>query len=228
MMRMTRTPRHALSMMLAIGLLAVGCDGDQGKTGAERDPAGAQASKPTSTPSTPAPAETTAPAKASAARPDAPVTTSDNPTLAPTPGTVLRDTELKDKPFLDAKTLGTLKARTSLVILERQSGWLRVKAGEGQGWVRLLSVSTEPAGRAGASRDLESVTKLATGRAGSGNIATTTGIRGLNEEQLKTAQPAPEEVKKLESYATSKEAAADYARQHKLAARQVPFLANPP
>jgi len=148
--------------------------------------------------------------------------------IAPTPGTVLRETELKDKPFVDAKTVTKLAPGTALAILDREGGWLRVNAGGKQGWVRLLHVSTQPPGSgSGSAKEIESAAKIATGRAGAGNVVATSGIRGLNEEQLKTAKPAPEELKKLESYSVSADQARQYARQHKLQARKIDYPPTP-
>lgn len=148
--------------------------------------------------------------------------------MAPTPATITRDTELKDKPFVDAKTLKRLPARTSVAIVDRNGGWLRVTSGGQTGWVRLLHVSSQPvSGSSTSKQDLEAAAKIATGRAGSGNIVSTTGIRGLNEEQLREAKPSPEELKRLESYGVSKDQAAAYARANKLQRRQIAHLPEP-
>ena len=147
--------------------------------------------------------------------------------MAPTPGTVVRATELKDKPAVDAKTLKQLAAKTTLTVVDRQGGWLRVTAQGQQGWVRLLHVSTQPPGAAGKTSDLEAAKRIATGRAGSGNIVATSGIRGLNEEQLRTAAANPEELKKLDGYAATEAQASEYARKHGLAARRVEAPAAP-
>ena len=158
----------------------------------------------------------------------APKAAAGQPKMAPTPGAVLRDTELKDKPFVDAKTLKRLSKGASVTIVDRDGGWLKVAAAGQQGWVRLLHVSSQSSGsQAGGARDLESSAKIATGRAGSGNVVATTGIRGLNEEQLSTAKPNPEELKKLDGYTVSKEQAAEYALKQKLARRDVPYLPEP-
>jgi hypothetical protein len=161
------------------------------------------------------PAATTTPKPAAAAQ------------KASTSATMRQSADLKDKPFLDAKTLKKLPAGSSVVILERQGGWLKVTGGGQQGWVRLLQVNSQPATRGSSGRELESAAKVATGRAGSGNVVATTGIRGLNEEELRTAKPNPAELKKLEGYQISKERAAEYARKNGLAHRDVPSLPEP-
>lgn len=143
--------------------------------------------------------------------------------IAPTPGTVVRATELKDKPAADAKTLKQLAAKSAVTIVDRQGGWLRVTAQGQQGWVRLLHVSTQPAGAGGRTSDLEAAKRIATGRAGGGNIVATSGIRGLNEEQLRTAAANPAELQRLDGYVATDAQATDYARAHGLAARRVSY-----
>lgn len=148
--------------------------------------------------------------------------------MAPTPATVVRATELKDKPAVEAKTVKKLAAQSAVTVVDRQGGWLRVTAQGQQGWVRLLHVSTQPAGaRGGAGQDVEAAKRIATGRAGSGNIVATSGIRGLNEEQLRTAAPNPAELQKLDGYVATDAQASEYARKHKLAARRIDYPRAP-
>lgn len=148
--------------------------------------------------------------------------------LAPTPATVVRATELKDKPITDARTLKKLAARTAVTVIQRQGGWLQVNAQGQQGWVRLLHVSTQPSNAGGGTaKDIEAAKRLATGRAGGGNIVATSGIRGLNEEQLRLAAPDPAALAKLDGYAATDAQAADYARAHGLTPRRVKTPAKP-
>jgi len=55
----------------------------------------------------------------------------------------------------------------------------------------------------------------------------TTGIRGLNEEQLKAGQFNEDELKKVESYAVSKQDAERFAKKGELVRQDVPFLPEP-
>lgn len=163
-------------------------------------------------------AEAAAPAKSASAAPK----------MAPTPAVTTRDTELKEKPFLDAKTLKKLPKNTAVAIIDREGGWFNVTSGGTQGWVRLLHISSQPPGTSGAASDeLKSAVNIATGRAGSGNIVATTGIRGLSEEQLREAKPNAEEERRLEGYAVSSAQAAAYARANKLERRQISYLPAP-
>lgn len=219
-----------LAHALLVALLVAGCG--SGEPPKPATPAPTTPDTTAQAPATPKPGPEAKPGAAAstgatAASPAAASAAPGPQNMAPTPGTVLRETELKDKPFIDAKTLRKLAPQTALVIVDRQAGWLRVSVSGQQGWVRLLHVSSGPAGSAANKQELESFAKLATGRAGTGNVVATTGIRGLNEEQLKTAQANPEELKKLEGYGVTKEQAAQYARGHKLEARQVAHLPAP-
>jgi len=56
------------------------------------------------------------------------------------PATVIRATDLKQEPATDSATVAALPENTSVEALERKSGWTRVKAASGEGWVRMLAL----------------------------------------------------------------------------------------
>ena len=56
------------------------------------------------------------------------------------PATVLRDTELKRDPATDSPTVSKLAENAPVDAAERKGGWVRVKAGAAEGWVRLLAL----------------------------------------------------------------------------------------
>lgn len=148
--------------------------------------------------------------------------------MAPTPGVITRETELKAEAAAGSRTLRTLAANTQVTILSRQGGWLQVSSGDARGWVRLLHVSSQPAKSSGSGREeLEAAARVATGRAGSGNIAVTTGIRGLDEEQLRQAQPDTDELNKLESLGAQPADAQAHAKRRNLERRQIPYPPAP-
>jgi hypothetical protein len=209
-------------------------------------PAGAASADapPTTEPSEPSVAVAAEPQEASAreqatataapaSRPPKPASTASNTSAAvpatgsamtPMPGVVTRPTELKAAPAIAAQTLRTLASDTPVTITTRQGGWLQVTSGDARGWVRLLHVSSQPAARtSGAREELEAAARVATGRAGSGNIAVTTGIRGLDEDQLRDAQPDTEELKRLESLGAQPADAQAHARRRGLERRQLPY-----
>ncbi len=137
-------------------------------------------------------------------------------------GVVLKDEILRKEPFGDAKPSGKLKAGQKVTIEKKDGGWLSVKSGAAKGWVRMLSVRQ---GSLQKSRNVaDSLKSLASGRSGTGHVVATTGIRGLDEEDLKTAKFNASELDKAESYAVSREAAMQFAAQGKLKPRQVEYL----
>ena len=148
--------------------------------------------------------------------------------MAPMPGTLTRQTELRSQPALTAQTLQTLAANTAVTVTSRQGGWLQVTSGGARGWVRLLHVSTQPGAQSSSARaELEAAARVATGRAGSGNIAVTTGIRGLDQNDLRNAKPNPEELQRLEALGVEPAEAQAYAAQRGLQRRSIPFPAAP-
>ena len=145
--------------------------------------------------------------------------------LAGEAGTALKADDLKAEPFRDAKTIGSLTSGDSVEILKRQGGWFQVKSVKGDGWVRMLSVRRGEARK--GSGDAAGLLGLASGRAGTGRVVATTGIRGLSEEELKAAKYDEAELKKAESFATSRGDAQKFAAAGKLAARKVEYLSAP-
>jgi len=140
-------------------------------------------------------------------------------------GTALKGDDLKAEPFRDAKTVATLKTGDKVDILKKDGGWLQVNSTKGKGWVRMLSIRKGDVRKGGS--DASGLLALSSGRAGTGKVVATTGIRGLNEEELKAAKFNEEELKRAESYATSKPEAAGFAAQGRLAARPFDYLPAP-
>ena len=120
--------------------------------------------------------------------------------LAGEAGTAIKIDTLRAEPFADAKTSGTLNKGDSVDILSKKGAWLQVKTKKNSGWVRLLSVKR---GGVSSSNAVGSAIDVASGRAGTGKVVSTTGIRGLSAEELKSAKFNEEEMKKMESYTTS-------------------------
>jgi hypothetical protein len=138
------------------------------------------------------------------------------------PATVIRATDLKQEPATDAATVAALTENTAVEVLERKSGWTRVKAQSGEGWVRMLALrfGGTAAAKPGAS-GLNQLFNVA--RTGSSGTQVTTGVRGLDADQIAAAQPNPAELAKLEKFAADRDAAASFAAQGKLDAKAVEY-----
>jgi len=142
-------------------------------------------------------------------------------------GATVKAEELKAEPFRDAKTIGKLAAGDKVDILKKDGGWLQVKSAKGSGWVRMLSIRRSAARKTSAAAEVAGLAGLASGRAGTGRVVATTGIRGLDEEELKAAQYNESEVTLAESYLTSRADAQKFASKGKLAARKMDYLPDP-
>ena len=115
-------------------------------------------------------------------------------------GTALKPDSVRAEPFADAKTTGNLNKGDSVDILSKKGAWLQIKSKNTAGWVRLLSVKR---GSSASGNNLSGALDVANGRAGTGKVVSTTGIRGLSAEELKGAKFNEEEMKKMESYTLS-------------------------
>lgn len=115
-------------------------------------------------------------------------------------GTALKADSVRAEPFADAKPTGNLNKGDSVDILSKKGAWLQVKAKNSTGWVRLLSVKR---GGSSGGNALGGAIDVASGRAGTGKVVSTTGIRGLSAEELKAAKFNEDEMKKMEANAVS-------------------------
>ncbi|MDH5427575.1 MAG: SH3 domain-containing protein [Nitrospirota bacterium] len=141
------------------------------------------------------------------------------------PGVVVRSCQVMSEPFKDARGVISLQEGETLDILKRKGGWLQVSAKGKTGWVRMLYIRRGTSGeKASAVKEASGVLGLATGRTGSGNVVAATGIRGLDEEELKEAEFNEKEIQKLKTYLTSKKDAQNFADQEGLKTQAVPFI----
>ena len=139
-------------------------------------------------------------------------------------GAAVKADELKAEPFRDAKTVGKLATGDKVDILKKDGGWLQVNSAKGSGWVRMLSIRRGEARKSSAGGEVAGLAGLASGRAGTGRVVATTGIRGLNEEELKAAKFNETEVKLAESYITSRTDAQKFAAKGKLKTQKMDYL----
>jgi len=142
-------------------------------------------------------------------------------------GTALKADDVKSEPFRDAKTVAKIGKGDRVEILTKKGGWLQIKVAGKQGWVRMLSVKRGEAGATSAGKDASAIAGLATGRTGTGQVVSTTGVRGLGEEDLKEAKFDEKELKRFEAQRVSAQTAKAFAQSGKLTARQVAFLPAP-
>ncbi len=155
---------------------------------------------------------------------------------------VVRAGDLMAQPFIDAAKAGPLTANQGVTVLKRQGGWVQVAADGGKtGWVRALNLRLaagagpvpvprvgprlalqggargplEPAGLAGRKSKLQT---------GSSRQTVTTGVKGLDEENIRQASFDAEQLDKLNALGASPEQARTMAAADKLAENKVDYL----
>lgn len=140
------------------------------------------------------------------------------------PGVALKSDQIRAEPYSDAKITGNISRSQKVEILSRKGAWLNIKTSKSKGWVRLLSVKR---GAASGGTSASDVLDLASGRSGTGKVVATTGVRGLNEEDLKSAKFDESQVKALESHTQSTSQARTFARAGELKAVKFEYLPAP-
>lgn len=128
-------------------------------------------------------------------------------------------TPLRATPSLNAMVVRQLAPGLPVQAVQTQGGWIKVQAEGQQGWVRLTHVRALAAARPAPASGGNPLANLFTGS--STAPTATTGTRGLTQEQLASAQPAPQEVRQLERYAVSASDAQRFARGGKLSATKI-------
>jgi hypothetical protein len=144
------------------------------------------------------------------------------------PVTLERDSPLYAEPRLDAAQTAQLRQGAVGEVVGKQGGWLNLKTAAGIGWLFSFNVRF-PSQKAGNG---ESAAGSALGQVfgprRSVSVASSIGIRGLEEEDLRQARFDAGQVKLLDDYAASKQAAEDAARAAGLASVTVEYLGARP
>jgi hypothetical protein len=139
------------------------------------------------------------------------------------PATTIRAVDLKARAASDAKTIASLPVNASVDLVRREGAWVQLRSGKDLGWaklfdIRLAGANTGPAKGGGSVGE---VLGLASGQRGA---SVTTGVRGLDEDMLRRAQPNAAEFDKLVSYASTKEQVDAFLKAGNLQTRSVEFL----
>ena len=141
--------------------------------------------------------------------------------LAADTGVILKPDQLRADAFNDAKVVGNVNKNDAVEIVNKKGAWLQVKTGGKTGWLRLLTVKRDASG---SGSNLAGAVNVATGRSGTGKVVSTTGIRGLSAEDLKTAQFNEAETAKLETYSVSADQAKQFAGSGGLNSHTYPYF----
>jgi hypothetical protein len=138
--------------------------------------------------------------------------------------TLERDSPLYAEPRLDASQVAQLKVGASGEVIGKQGAWLNIKAPDASGWLFSFNVRF-PSQQTGAG---DSGAGSAAGRVfgprRNVSVTSTIGIRGIGEEDLKQASFNADQMKLLEGYAATKQAAEEKARGSGLAPASVEYM----
>jgi hypothetical protein len=138
-----------------------------------------------------------------------------------------RATELKADARLDAATIASLPEGAAVTVLGRFSSWTKVQSAEQKtGWVRAFHLrfkSTVSESSSGSSPIGGMLGGLFGGNKPAPKATSTVGIRGLSTEELQTASPNMEALRKLNSFKADKAAGERAAREVKLTATAVDY-----
>ncbi|MES2095163.1 MAG: SH3 domain-containing protein [Pseudomonadota bacterium] len=138
---------------------------------------------------------------------------------------VIRAGDLMAQPFIDAPKVGPVGANQPATILERRGGWVKVQINGKTGWLRTLNLRLAPGASATAGRPANALTRSAALlRTGSSGKTVTTGVKGLNDEDIRNAAIDPEQQAKLDTLAVPESAARDAAARKKLVETKLDYL----
>jgi hypothetical protein len=140
------------------------------------------------------------------------------------PATTIRAVDLKARAASDAKTVASLPVNTNVDLVRREGAWVQLRSGKDLGWAKLFDIRLAGANTGsakGGGNSLGDVLGLASGQRGA---SVTTGVRGLDEDMLRRAQPNQAEFDKLVSYASTKEQVDAFLKAGNLQTRSVEFL----
>ncbi|NNE64595.1 MAG: SH3 domain-containing protein [Gammaproteobacteria bacterium] len=156
-------------------------------------------------------------------------------------GVVIRTSTLYTKADSRSETLGSLSAGSTVNVFSRSGGWKEVFSKKQNliGWVRSYQVreglvkddiKNESEDSRGFLAGLVSFSRRATGFFGGGGDSAgssrtaTIGVRGLSEEEIKAAKPDLQELKKLQSFSSSKSRMQTFATAGGLSPQKVKHI----
>ncbi len=127
-----------------------------------------------------------------------------------------KDTSLFDKPSRKATSLGDIGMGKEVVINNKKGLWLEITVDGLTGWVRKLHISKVQKDTNKKGGSLSAAASMGSGRSGSGNVVSSTGVRGLDADALSNAEFDKVEFKKYLKLAVSAKKAKKFAKKAKL------------
>ena len=166
------------------------------------------------------------------------------PVVAGEDAIVVRQAVVYTKASSTSAEVGQIEAGSRVSIFSRKGGWKEIFSEEKAiiGWVRSYQVregdyaptiQTETASDSrGFLAGLASFSRKASRFFSSDNRSTssgtaTIGVRGLSEVEIKAAVPDPEQLGKMQGFASNSSRAVGFASQGGLRAQKIPHISGP-
>jgi hypothetical protein len=137
--------------------------------------------------------------------------------------TVEQNTPLYSEPRMESSQVAQLKQGAAGEVIGKQGVWLNIKTPAASGWLFSFSVRFESQGAEGSSGGGSVLGRVFAPRRGP-SVTSTIGVRGIEEEDLKGATFDAEQMKLLDGYAASRDAAEKRARSAGLSPTSVEYL----
>lgn len=142
-------------------------------------------------------------------------------------GQIIRAGDLMAQPFIDAANAGKVAPAEQVTVVERRGAWANVQVAGKSGWVRLLNIRLEPT--AGLARPAKGQPVRPNGltsllQTGSSGRTVTTGVKGMDEEDIRNATTNYVELALLETLGVEASDARANAARNNLKERRVDYL----
>jgi hypothetical protein len=121
--------------------------------------------------------------------------------------TLERDSTLYGEPRLESTQVAQLRQGATGEVIAKQGAWLNLKTAAGTGWLFSFNVRFQSDSAEGSSSGSGSALGRVFGPRQRVSVTSTIGVRGIEEEDLKQATFDAEQIKLLDKYAATKEAA---------------------
>jgi hypothetical protein len=137
--------------------------------------------------------------------------------------TVEQNTPLYSEPRMESSQVAQLQQGAAGEVIGKQGVWLNIKTPAASGWLFSFSVRFESQGAEGSSGSGSALGRVF-GPRRNVSVTSTIGVRGIEEEDLKGATFDAEQMKLLDGYAASRDAAEKRARSAGLSPASVEYL----
>jgi hypothetical protein len=147
------------------------------------------------------------------------------PALAADQVTVERDTALYAEPRVESQQVAQLEQGTTGEVVGKNGAWLNIKTQAATGWLFSFNVrfASQQSGDGGSA-----LGRVFAPRRSTPMVTSTIGIRGLDETDLRQATFNTDQMRLLDEYAASRDAAQGQARDAGLTPARVDYLGGKP